>query len=324
MSGAGIGAWEWELARAGGVGAALLVSLALAEALHRRGVRPECTRKVAHLGTGLVAAGFPWIFARVETVAVLGGAFALLLILLRRTGGLGAIHGVERRSVGDYCFAAAVPLLFLLAHADPALYVAALLTLAIADTAGAVHGSSGGRLTYTPAASSRTVEGSLAFAVAAWACMALPVWLLGRAEAGAAAAAALLAAVVVTWVEGLCPWGTDNLAVPLATYLLLARHLAQPPGQLGVELVVAALLLVVLGLAAYRWRRVSPGTLGGLLLAGMAGWAVSGAAGTALALAPAALLFLLEAPLRARLNLRAPFEAPLLRLWRRSPGRRLP
>src|SRR2546429_141559 len=98
----------------------ILAGLVVGLALWRRVTRPhpELTRKVVHVGTGLVSLALPWLFAEawpVLTLAVLGAGGLLVLRVGRLRDGLGAVlGGVGRSSLGEVCFAAGVAVLFVL------------------------------------------------------------------------------------------------------------------------------------------------------------------------------------------------------------------
>jgi phytol kinase len=212
-----------EFLRAALVGAAVLAIFGAAGAWRRRAAPPtEWTRKAVHLGTGLVVASLPWVLASPWTVLILGALFALLLRAARRLRLLPCIHAVARRSEGDLYYLAGVCMLFVIAHRQPLLYLIAVLVLAVADPAAALVGASCGRRAYALGGERRTLEGSLAFCAAAFACAALPLALCSRLGPGAALGIAAGLAVAITGVEAVSRRGSDNLLIPLATYLLLA------------------------------------------------------------------------------------------------------
>jgi phytol kinase len=204
----------WGLALAG----ALCLGLLLAgEWLHRaRRWRPEATRKGAHVSLGLVAAAFPALFSGPVPPLLLSAVFVLLMAGTKAAGRLRSVHGVERRSCGAACFPIAVGLVCLLSQGRPDVYVASLLVLTLADTAAAVAGALCGRHRYPAGGAFKSVEGSLAFAVAAFASL-LPLLAVGtRRSLTESVAAAGCIALLAAGVEAFSPCGTDNLLVPVS------------------------------------------------------------------------------------------------------------
>src|SRR5687768_5911033 len=91
--------------------------LLLVSTLHARlDYRPETTRKLLHIGMGLVALSYPFVFTSPLPVLLINGAFVLLLLL-------GAIHEplrhrwhhltspVNRKTAGEFYFPVAITLL---------------------------------------------------------------------------------------------------------------------------------------------------------------------------------------------------------------------
>jgi phytol kinase len=180
---------------------------------------PETARKISHVAVGLACLVLPSVFTSVAPVlglAVVAGAGLLALRsvpALRARFGC-ALHGVARRSLGEFAFVGGVALAFLLAHDNFAAYGVAILTLALGDAAAALVGRRFGRHPYAVGHARKSLEGSAAFfAVAALVCALIP---------GAVSVAAVAAfALVTTLAEALAGDGFDNAAIPLAGLLAL-------------------------------------------------------------------------------------------------------
>ena len=83
------------------ISAGILALFVTGELLHRfRGLRVELTRKLSHVGAGLIVLSFPWLLSSPWTVAVLCIAFAGLLAIGKVTGLLSSVHSVERQTGG--------------------------------------------------------------------------------------------------------------------------------------------------------------------------------------------------------------------------------
>jgi phytol kinase len=179
----------------------------------------EAARKASHVAIGLAALPLPWLFhddmpVLILAVAACAGLFALRAVPALKARFGCALHGIPRASFGEFAFVAGVALAFVLAQGHPAAYVAAILTLALGDTAAALVGRSFGRHRYDVGRAQKSLEGSCAFfAVAAIVAAVVP------GAVGLAAVAVF--AIVTTLAEALAGDGLDNAAIPLAGLLAL-------------------------------------------------------------------------------------------------------
>src|SRR5437868_3151074 len=96
----------------------LLVGLRLVQRV--ASPHPELTRKLVHMGMGLVTLTFPWLFDEAWPVLTLAGLSVVLLLSLRLVkvlrSGLGSVLGGVGResSLGEVYFPVAVAVLFVL------------------------------------------------------------------------------------------------------------------------------------------------------------------------------------------------------------------
>lgn len=195
----------------------------------RTGARAEVSRKVVHVASGLPAAAFPWLFSTTWSVAGLSAGYAALMAWTLRSGRLRSVHGVDRRTGGGFYYPAAVALVFHLAKGRPEAYVPSILVLALADAAAALVGSAFGRSRYSTLGGGKSVEGSLAFFVAALPCVAVPLLVLTALSAPAVLMWSALAAALTCAIEAAAPGGSDNLLVPTGCCLVLLRASSGPP-----------------------------------------------------------------------------------------------
>lgn len=264
------------------VTALIPLSLAVLVRLRRRGVLgPEGSRKLAHVGLGIAAALFPWLFDSRWPVWVLAALALVALLAVRgfpplRSRFGGALLGVERYSWGDLLFPVGVAVAWSLAPADRLRFTLPVLVLALADALAAIIGSRYGRLAYSSAGGRKTWEGSLVFALVTFLLVLVPLLLFtptGRAES---LLIAFDMALFLMLVEALAWNGADNLLIPVAGLLLLDAWLTAGVGPL----LAAAGGLLVMACACWCWRRWSTlddaavlacGVLGYLTLA-IGGW----------------------------------------------------
>ena len=240
-------------------------------------LQPEVLRKGLHISMGLTTLSFPWLFetpwpvvlvAAASTVAFLG--FRSRFTLFRRLAL--AMQRIKRVSVGEYCFVAGTCIVFVLAQDDPVLYCIPMLLLTLADSAAALVGTAWGRHRYLTMGDYKTLEGSAAFFLVAFACIAVPLaWFTPASNPESLAVAALIA-FAVTVLEAAVGGGFDNLLVPLgafaaikATGLTMGQPQALESGSplVAAALCVAAALLILLVAVLASWRRTSAVKQGG-------------------------------------------------------------
>ena len=234
-------------------------------------LQPEVLRKGLHMSMGLTTLSFPWLFDTAWPVVLVTGLSAIAFLALRARFVLfrrlsKAMHGIKRVSVGEYCFVSATCIVFALAADDPVLYCIPMLLLTLADSAAALVGTAWGTHRYFTMGDYKTLEGSAAFFVVAFACIAIPLaWFTPATNPESLAVAAMIA-LAVTVLEAAAGGGFDNLLVPLGAFAAIkATGLTEvQPGALesGSPLVVAGLcvaasLLVLLVAVLASWRRTS-------------------------------------------------------------------
>ena len=234
-------------------------------------LQPEVLRKGLHISMGLTTLSFPWLFETPWPVVLVAGASALAFlsfrtrfVLFRRLAL--AMQGIKRVSVGEYCFVAATCIVFALAGDDPVLYCIPILLLTLADSAAALVGTAWGTHRYLTLGDYKTLEGSTAFFVVAFACIAVPLaWFTPASNPESLAVAALIA-LAVTVLEAAIGGGFDNLLVPLGAFAAIkatglttnqpdALESGSPLVVAGLSVVAALLILLVAVLAS--WRRTS-------------------------------------------------------------------
>lgn len=203
--------------------AALFVA---AELWKRSGrAKPEWTRKLVHIGAGLLALPLPWIFETHVPILVMGSLFTLALLMTKRGGLLRSVHGVDRRSLGELIYPSAIYLTFLLTgdveHRH--LYPIPILALALADALSGLVGMRHGRHIFRVLGEKRSLEGSLAFFL----CCTTTTLALLLVSTGLAPPAALGIACVVGLtggaVEAVSIHGTDNITVPVVISLVVLQ-----------------------------------------------------------------------------------------------------
>jgi phytol kinase len=227
---------------------------------------PESTRKIMHLAMGAASLMFPVLF-REPMFAWIVAALTIAVLTLLRCGALGTlagglIHGVARRSEGDFYFPVSAALLFTVARTDIVLFAIPILTLTFADTAAAYVGRRIGRTRFATVEPrhEKSVEGSAACLTVAALCAFVPLIVGAGLSATPALLTAATFAVVVTVLEAASWRGLDNIFIPVGGYLLLHVMANMDPRQLATLFAVTvAMVAVVTSLPPRRstWHGVA-------------------------------------------------------------------
>jgi phytol kinase len=223
-----------------GIGLVYLVIMFGAEGLYRyTKIPPEWTRKLQHVLSGLLAACFPWIFSTPGEVVVLGAIMTAVLLVLRKSKFLSSMHGVKRKSFGEFYFLLSGVVLSILSWDRPEFYFISMLTLTISDTLAAIVGTAYKRVTYSIKGHVKSLEGSAAFFVSTLFTVYLPLQFVSDL----APLIAVNIALIVTLIEAVCKNGRDNILIPLSTFYLLSHCAGASVTLLVQELAGAVVLL---------------------------------------------------------------------------------
>jgi phytol kinase len=189
----------------------------LGEALYRLAKLPaEITRKVIHLGSGVVCLSLPFFLEDPWTLLALCTLFGVLLLASKPLGFLPSLDDVRRPSQGSLYFPLAVYLCFVLqdVQGDILYFLLPLLMLTVSDTAAALVGRRWPRHPYTVWGETKTLSGSTAFFLSA-AALGIPL-LATRHDPITALTLGLSCALAGAVAEAIATRGLDNLSVPLA------------------------------------------------------------------------------------------------------------
>lgn len=248
------------------IGVLAISVLVLAEVLKRTTDLPtELTRKFAHIGSGFAVLLIPALIDSSWTVLLLAAAFAGILFGTNLLGMLQGVHGVGRGIGGVLWYPVTAWLTYFIVfdmrHGLYLEYAIPVLVLACADAMGAVVGKRFGRHRYEVIPGHfRSLEGSAAFYVVAFACIFIPLTAGLGADPLHAAFVTMLVAALATAYESVSVHGLDNLLVPFGTLLFLDRYIGMDAVALALQ---SGLLVVIFALATViRWRR--PATGGGI------------------------------------------------------------
>ena len=271
--------WMRDIVAALAFAAAFLLLILLAEAWARLG-HPvaERPRKLVHVAGGLICLAFPFFIESPWTVTVLALGMAALLVMGRKLNLLCSLHGVERRTHGAEYFPVTVAAVFWMSHDRPALYLASLLTLAVADSLAALVGSRFGQVKFEVDREFKTLEGSLVFYLAAFGSISIPLALSSDPllpSMSHRVVIALFTAMLVTVFEAVGRHGRDNLWVPLGTLLVLSRLINESIQTVYLQLASFAAVCVLVTVGGAISKAVNVGATLALILAAYGCWALA-------------------------------------------------
>ena len=236
------------------LGGGFLFLVVVAEVWRRLGQpKPEWTRKLVHLGGGVVSLFFPFLIESPWVVLVMALALSGMFTLAGRTGFLRSLHGVERSSRGAEYYPLAIWVVFLLTPGRPWLYLSAVLVLAVGDAFAALVGSRYGVVRYEVEDEHKSLEGSLVFLVIAFLAIHLAMLLLTDLSRETCVLAALLVAVLVTGFEAVSLQGADNLFVPLGVVIILGKITTKPLAEIAFQNISLAGIILVTVLLVLRF-----------------------------------------------------------------------
>jgi len=189
-------------------------------------LQSELRRKTLHILTGLLALGLPFVLQ--QPLAVLGALIAVTawMLAVRRVPILQArfgcvLHEAGRQSCGELYFAVALALLLLACEPGSILYSVPVLVLTLADSAAAVIGRALPWRPYRVLGARKSLSGTLAFVAVAVVVAVTMLCIATDLAIGRAVIVALVVAVLAALAEALSPNGSDNLSIPVVTWLAL-------------------------------------------------------------------------------------------------------
>jgi len=211
----------------------------------------EIPRKLLHVLMGLSVLSFPWLFNERWPVLVIAAIALIAFIVIRKIKALKkslghSLHGVERKSFGEIGFVLSVALVFWFSFGNPILYVISILVLTFADTVSAFIGIRyGTRNMASGIEDKKSFEGSFAFFSMAF-IISLTCLLLftnvGRTEL---LLISLTIGILVAIIEAISILGSDNLFIPVITFLVLSTNIEMSAKQLGINLIILFILAII-------------------------------------------------------------------------------
>lgn len=195
----------------------------LAEFLYVRNIPPYVTRKVVHIGGGLVSALLP-LFVKLNTAVFLGAVLFLLLLFSKRKKMLKSVHEGYDDSFGASFFAPGLIVTALLFWPiNPLIFQGAALVLGLSDGIAGIVGVKYGKKKYN-ITGVKTIEGSVTFFLVTIFVLCFVVYISGGLVPDSVfgkSPTILGASLVLTLVEAALGKGWDNLFIPIIAGTIL-------------------------------------------------------------------------------------------------------
>ena len=187
---------------------------------HVMKIKVEITRKIAHIGTGLLTLLFPIMLKNHWLVLILCTTFALILILSLKLNLLKSINSIQRQSAGSILYPISVYICYLAFDYFGQQYIyfyIPILILAICDPLATLAGKNWPIGMYKIRSETKTILGSTTFFVFAF---LLSYFLLTGLNPtltfGILLFSAAFIALITSISEGLSTKGFDNLWIPIS------------------------------------------------------------------------------------------------------------
>ena len=198
----------------------------------------EWTRKIAHIGSGIIALSYPSFIDSHWVVLGLTLSFTVILYSSKKMGLFQSIFSVGRKSYGELFFVWSTWLLFMLYQftGDVNFYYLGFSSVVFADPAAALIGKAFPLKKYTVFGNTKSFGGSISFFVVSFALsyyffnvthqigsvVAIPNQMFSFVDSFSKVILySLVHAFLLTIVEAISSKGTDNLTIPIASVLFI-------------------------------------------------------------------------------------------------------
>lgn len=215
--------------------ACFLALFAFAEVLYRVfNVKAEYTRKIVHIGTGILTLLFPMYFTSTWQVALLCITFLAVLYISERIGLLPSINNIGRKTAGSLLYPVVVVIVFAFYKYMLARYVVfngllyfylPILAMAIGDPVAALAGN----VAKDETKGIKTNKGTISFFIVVSVVSTMLMYVLNdeRYSIGELVVFAIPLAALTAIAERVTGGGWDNFTIPLIAccYLLFLSNI---------------------------------------------------------------------------------------------------
>lgn len=188
---------------------------------HFFGYKAEFTRKVVHIGTGIITLLFPVMLGNHWLVLLLSVSFLVILCVSLWYNFLPSINAIERFSVGSLLYPCAVYVAYLAYNYEQNklyYFYLPMLSLALCDPLAEIVGRRFPIKKFKVLQSTKSLGGFLAFFVG---CFVLSFFILNAFSIENLWFKMLLIAFFTAFVEAMSGKGMDNITIPVCVIVCL-------------------------------------------------------------------------------------------------------
>lgn len=197
-----------------------LLIFGCAEFLYKRKMPARITRKIVHIGGGIIAASLP-VFVDLNAVVVLGIGFFLLLLYSKRRKLLNSVHDINEESMGALLFAPSLTLTAIIFWpTNPIIFQGSALILGLSDGIAGIVGVRYGKKKYS-ITGTKTVEGSFVFFLITFLILFSVLYVSNPSSVLNEALFIFGGSLLLTAVEAVFGRGWDNLFIPIIAGLII-------------------------------------------------------------------------------------------------------
>ena len=202
-----------------------LLLFAVAQLLYYKlKVNVNITRKIVHIGTGMLTLLFPLLLNNHWQVLILCATFAIILTVSKKFHLLKSIHLIERFSYGSILYPVAVYCCYLVYYyfnKELIFFYLPVLILAICDPVAAIIGSRFPYGIFNIGKGKKSLSGSVSFFISSIIVSLVLFNFLSSRSVITILPLVFLIALISSVVEALSTKGTDNITIPASVILVL-------------------------------------------------------------------------------------------------------
>lgn len=169
----------------------------------------ESARRLTHIGSGIFTLFVPFLISY-TSVVWLAGLFTLVLLLLQGNPLLSSITTAERRTYGTWLMPLGISAAAFL-YPSNSLFLPAIAVVTFADGLAGIVGRKSPK---------KTTKRSFVFFLVSFCILGISLYAM-RELSALSLLQSMLIALILTFIERLSSYGTDNFFLPIATGALL-------------------------------------------------------------------------------------------------------